>query len=79
MKAWIKSAEADGVPIPKPKSFHQYSGQFRMRLPKSLHAKLSETAEIEGVSLNTLAISYLSERVGYHSGGSKTDEQTGSF
>jgi antitoxin HicB len=40
------------------------SGKFVVRLPKSLHAKLSARASQEGVSMNTLAVSYLSEGLG---------------
>lgn len=37
-----------------------FSGQFRVRLPKSLHAELAAMAEDEGVSLNTVVVSLLS-------------------
>lgn len=65
IKAWITSAKEDGYSIPKPNAFQDYSGQFRMRLPKSLHAKLALRAKAEGVSLNSLAIAYLAEKLGY--------------
>lgn len=39
-----------------------FSGQFRVRLPKSLHEKLTEQAMREGVSLNTYVITLLSAR-----------------
>ncbi len=35
-----------------------------MRVPKSLHRRLAERAKAEGVSLNTLAVSLLSEGIG---------------
>lgn len=47
--------------LPEPQKLPRYSGQFRLRLPKNLHAELAEHAEQEGVSLNTLAVQYLTE------------------
>ncbi len=38
-----------------------HSGQFRVRLPRTLHARLVWQAQVEGVSLNTLVCSLLSE------------------
>jgi antitoxin HicB len=53
-----------GRPIPKPSSFAQSSGQWRQRVPKSLHARLTAKAEQEGVSLNTLVTSMIAEGLG---------------
>lgn len=64
IKSWIKSATADGVSIPTPSSLAKYSGQWRIRVPKSLHAKLDMKAKLEGVSLNTLAVTLLAEGIG---------------
>lgn len=61
MIAWIKTAKEFGDPIPKPSSLNRYSGQWRMRAPKSLHAALASRAKEEGVSLNTLAITLLTQ------------------
>ncbi len=41
-----------------------FSGQTRLRLPKSLHATLSFLAEKEGVSLNTYLVHLLGMQVG---------------
>ena len=54
----------EGWPLPAPQPPTQFSGQFRVRLPKSLHAELSERAEREGVSLNTLVVQYLARMLG---------------
>ncbi len=35
-----------------------------MRVPKSLHRRLAERAKADSVSLNTLAVSLLSEGIG---------------
>ena len=53
-----------GQEVPVPKSDESYSGQFRLRIPKTLHRKLSEQAEAEATSLNQLCASYLSEAIG---------------
>lgn len=68
----IEVCEAEGIPVPEPRVQLGYSGQFRTRLPKSLHAKLVEQAEIEGVSLNQLITTYLSEALGRKRGVAST-------
>jgi predicted HicB family RNase H-like nuclease len=55
--------KADGLPVPDPEPLPSYSGQFRVRLPRSLHRRLAERAAAEGVSLNTLIVQRLSEPV----------------
>lgn len=59
--AWIATAMELGRPIPKP---GEGRSEFRQRLPRTLHAQLTELARLEGVSLNTLIISLLAESVG---------------
>jgi len=67
--AWI-SAQADmGREIPKPlyrapETETTMSGKFVQRVPKSLHAKLAVLAKQEGVSLNTLVLTFIAEGVG---------------
>ncbi|MBP7461005.1 MAG: type II toxin-antitoxin system HicB family antitoxin [Candidatus Delongbacteria bacterium] len=53
------------IPLPN-SSFGQngYSGQFMVRTSSSLHAKISQIAENEGVSLNHLVTNILSEYTG---------------
>ena len=48
--------------LPEPDKLKQFSGQIRVRFPKSLHAVLSYEAEKDGVSLNTFIIHLLTER-----------------
>jgi antitoxin HicB len=52
MRVWIEVALEDDLPIPEPRPEEDYSGKFVVRVPKSLHRKLVEEAEREGVSLN---------------------------
>lgn len=58
--------QQDGKPIPQPDSGGEStaSGQFRVRMPKSLHARLARQAEIEGVSLNTIVVTAAAESLG---------------
>ena len=52
MLGWLDVSLEDGDDIPEPKLDEEYSGKFVVRLPRSLHRQLAETAEREGVSLN---------------------------
>jgi antitoxin HicB len=61
LKACLLMERELGCPVPKPGSLAASSGQFRLRVPKGLHAWLTGHAEKEGVSLNTLAVALLSE------------------
>ena len=62
--AWIKVNLELGKAIPLPSTTEEHSGKFLVRLPKSIHRQLAETADREGVSLNALVVSLLSESVG---------------
>ena len=64
MRGWFEVAIEKNIEVPLPESMKEYSGKFVVRLPKYLHRKLSQLAEKEGVSLNQLVVSLLSERVG---------------
>lgn len=59
---WIESAYEDGDPIPMPSTETTYSGKTMLRMPKSLHRKLAESAKRQDVSLNQYIVSLLSER-----------------
>jgi len=62
-KCWIETCLERGKPVPEPKE-ENYSGQFRVRLPKSLHKKLVEKAREENVSLNQYIVYQLARSVG---------------
>ncbi len=61
---YIEVMEEDGEKIPEPRKLDDFSGQIRVRMPRSLHRKLSTEAEREGVSLNTYIVSRLEEQYG---------------
>jgi predicted RNase H-like HicB family nuclease len=62
--AAVEELEAAGRPVPQPLVHRGFSGQFRLRVPQSLHARLAHRADAEGVSLNTLAVSLLAAGLG---------------
>lgn len=59
---FVESLQASGVQLPKPTQNVDYSGQVRLRMPRSLHHSLVQKADLEGVSLNTWLITLLAER-----------------
>ena len=61
VKAYLSSCVKHGDPIP---TVNEASGQWRQRVPRSLHARLVLKAREEGVSLNTLVTSIISEGLG---------------
>ena len=65
LQSWIDTAKEFGDPIPVPKA--NFSGQWRLRIPKSLHAELAHRAKYEGVSLNMLVTTILAESMGHFS------------
>jgi len=56
------AALAESGSLPEPEKMVTFSGQIRVRLPKSLHASLRHEAKKEGVSLNTYIVKLLSEK-----------------
>lgn len=60
---WIEAAFDMGLDIPMPSYPPEYSGKFNVRLPRSLHCRLAESAKEEGVSLNQHVVSLLSSAV----------------
>jgi antitoxin HicB len=61
MLLWIGALLEDGQPIPEPTSGQEYSGRLLVRMPKTLHRRLIERAEDEGVSANQLAVALLAK------------------
>lgn len=57
-RAWTIAEQEDKGSVPAPKT---YSGQFVQRIPRTLHARLAMRAASEGISLNQLAATFLTE------------------
>ena len=55
MEGWIETKLEGGFEVPLPVGYDDFSGKFVVRIPKSLHYRLTIEAEQEGVSLNQYA------------------------
>ena len=58
---WLMAAIEEGLPVPEPDSIEDYSGQFKLRLPRSLHRQLALQSKREGVSMNQYCVFLLSQ------------------
>jgi antitoxin HicB len=72
LKSVLVTMREFGDPIPKPGRAAAASGQWRQRVPKSMHSRLVDRAAREGVSLNTLVTAMIAEGLG----GRKQDRAT---
>jgi len=62
-RAWLEACIEDDMPIPEPTRMDDYSGQFKLRIPKSLHRLLAQRSSEEGVSMNQYCVYLLSKGV----------------
>lgn len=62
-REWFTACLEDGIPIPEPYKLEDFSGQFKLRLPKSLHRLLAQRSEEEGVSMNQYCVYLLSKGI----------------
>ena len=60
-KAWIEVALEEGIEIHEPDNLEDYSGQFKLRIPRSLHRSLAEHSKREGISMNQYCVYLLSK------------------
>ena len=68
-KAWLLAAMEENLDIAEPELAKEsvgepvdsYSGQFKLRIPKSLHKTLAEDSRKEGVSMNQYCVYLLSK------------------
>lgn len=65
--ATIATLEENNLPVPAPNSGGIASGKFVSRVPKSIHAQLTTRAKQEGVSLNTLVLTFIAQGLGHGS------------
>ena len=63
-KSWFTACMEDNISIPEPNDCSDYSGQFKLRIPKSLHKSLAERSKQEGVSMNQFCMYLLSSGAG---------------
>jgi antitoxin HicB len=64
MRHWIRSELVAGHEIPTPHALREYSGKLVVRLPRSLHRKAVEMAQVENVSLNYFLMMAVTRAVG---------------
>jgi antitoxin HicB len=64
LKATIAALKAKKLPVPAPNSGGVASGKFVARVPKTVHAQLATRAKAEGVSLNTLVLTFIAQGLG---------------
>lgn len=57
---WLETVYENGDKIPLPSTDDNYSGKLLLRMPKTLHRRLAEAADKEGVSLNQYIVFLLS-------------------
>ena len=60
-REWLIAAMEEGIEIPEPVSLDDYSGQFKLRIPKSLHHALAAHAKEEGISMNQYCVYLLTK------------------
>ncbi len=77
VRSYLLSCRKHGDPIPEPSSPALSSGQFRVRMPRSLHARLVAQAEREGVSLNMLMVTAAAEALGQRKAGTPKKKPRG--
>lgn len=65
-KEWLIAAMEDGIDIPCPDDTENYSGQFKLRLPKSLHKQLASDAKRDGISINQYCVYLLAQNNAIH-------------
>lgn len=58
-REWLAAELQEGRKIPEPEN-DKYSGQFKLRIPKSLHKLLAEHSKREGISMNQYCMYLLS-------------------
>lgn len=59
-REWVEAALEEGIEIQEPDSLCDYSGQFKLRIPRSLHKTLAEHSKREGISMNQYCVYLLS-------------------
>ncbi len=60
-QVWLEAALEEGIAIQEPNVLEDYSGQFKLRIPRSLHRSLAEHSKREGISMNQYCVYLLSK------------------
>ena len=65
-KTWLEAALEQGIEIQQSDNLKEYSGQFKLRIPRSLHKSLAEHSKKEGISMNQYCVYLLSRNDAMH-------------
>ena len=76
LKATVAALKAKKLPVPAPNSGGVASGKFVARVPKTVHAQLATRAKAEGVSLNTLVLTFIAQGLGASAGKLRSKSAT---
>ncbi len=61
-RTWLEAVVEEGILVPEPEELDQYSGQFKLRIPRSLHRSLAEHSRREGISMNQYCVYLLAKQ-----------------
>lgn len=64
LAATVAALKAKKFAVPAPNSGGVASGRFVARVPKTIHAQLTTRAKAEGVSLNSLVLTFIAQGLG---------------
>ena len=64
LAATIAALRSTKLAVPAPNSGGVASGKFVARVPKTIHAQLATRARAEGVSLNSLVLTFIAQGLG---------------
>ena len=64
MRLWIEVTLEDGREAPTPQRDEEYSGEFVVRIPRSLHQRLVETATRDSATVDAFVTRVLAHPVG---------------
>lgn len=62
-KSWMEAYIESNIEIPEPDNINSYSGNFKLRIPKSLHKKIADNSKQEGISMNQYCLYLLSKSI----------------
>ena len=72
-RLWITTAAEHGDEVPAPSTDDRFGGRVLVRMPRSLHRRLFERAQDEGVGLNQLVVAMLAGSLGQRSASPPTN------
>ena len=62
-RSWLEAALEDMDAIPEPRGDEDFSGEYKLRMPRSLHHQIYDRAKEEGISMNQFCVLALQRAV----------------